>query len=566
MFSVRKIKKIFKKRGEVDITPDDIFLDASNLPNFDTFQFEGQIEKSISRKTIFSVGIFFFLILGAYLFRVQDLQLSRGDYFNKRSENNHLLHSVIFAERGLIYDRKNRELVWNSPQQQEGQDFFKREYAEYSGLAHILGYVSYPKKDEKGDFVRTEYVGINGVEAFFNEKMSGKLGIKIIEKDALLNIVSESTIEKPECGESVYLSIDAEIQDKLYSFINDLAKQKGFRGGSGILMDIENGELLAMVSYPEYSLKIMSEGDDRQAINSFNNDEKKPFVNRATAGLYTPGSIVKPFLSAAALNEDLISPNKKIYSAGFISIPNPYFEDKQTIFKDWKAHGWTDMKEALAVSSDVYFYAIGGGYKDQLGLGIEKINEYIKMFGFSEETGIEAFPEERGVVPNPEWKQKVFKEDWSIGNTYHTTIGQYGFQVTPLQAVRAAAVIANDGKLLRPTILKREEEVKDYRLLDIDKDYFEIVREGMRLAVTDGTAKGLNVGFIDVSAKTGTAERGLEKDRVNSWILGFFPSEKPKYAFVVIMEEGPVENTIGALYVMRQLLEWMNLNTPEYFK
>ena len=282
-------------------------------------------------------------------------------------------------------------------------------------------------------------------------------------------------------------------------------------------------------------------------------------------GLYTPGSIVKPFLSIAALNEDLISPYKSIYSSGSISIQNPYFEDKQTIFKDWKAHGWTDMKEAIAVSSDTYFYAIGGGYEDQVGLGIAKINEYIKLFGFSEETGVEGFIEERGVIPNPEWKAKVFDgEDWTIGNTYHTAIGQYGFQVTPLQAVRAVSAIANGGKLLRPTILKKEAESTDYKLLDISEDYFKIIQDGMRLAVTEGTAKGLWLPFVNVSAKTGTAERGVKKDKVNSWILGYYPSDEPKYAFVVIMEEGPVKNTIGGLYVMRQLLEWMNVNTPEY--
>jgi len=405
------------------------------------------------------------------------------------------------------------------------------------------------------------------VESFFNEKMSGHEGLKILEKDALFNIISESSVRSPECGESVILSIDAEIQNALYIFMKDLAEEVDFRGGSAVLMDVQSGELLSMISYPEYSSEVMSEGSDRQAIAKFNLDEEKPFLNRATMGLYTPGSIVKPFLSLAALNEDLISPQMKIYSAGSISIPNPYFEDKQTVFKDWKAHGWTNMQEALAVSSDVYFYAIGGGYEDQLGLGIERINEYIKRFGFSEETGVEGFIEERGIIPNPEWKADNFDgEAWSIGNTYHTSIGQYGFQITPLQAVRAVAAIANKGKLLRPTILKKEEESKDYRSLDIEEESFNIVQGGMRLAVTDGTAKGLNLSFVDVSAKTGTAERGVLKDRVNSWILGYYPSDEPKYAFVVIMEEGPVHNQIGGLYIMRQLLEWMNVNAPEYLE
>ncbi|MCK5285856.1 MAG: hypothetical protein KAJ58_01365 [Candidatus Pacebacteria bacterium] len=562
------IRRFFKRRRpHLDISPDDIFLDSSNLPDFDKSQFEGQIEKTISRKTIFLVGYFFLFILSLFAFKIWTLQLKQGDFFLTKGNNNRLEHSIIFAERGIIYDRNGKELVWNSFRKEEDQDFFKREYLEYDGLSHILGYVGYPLKDSAGNYFQTDYVGKSGIEEFFNEKMSGENGLAIVEKDALFNLISESSIKNPKCGESVTLSIDAEIQNQLYSFMENLAEDVGFHGGSAVIMDIHKGEILSMVSYPEYNLKIMSEGKDSNAIAKFNLNENKPFLNRSTMGLYTPGSIVKPFLAIAALNEDLISPYQKIYSSGSISIQNPYFEDLQTVFKDWKAHGWTDMKEAIAVSSDVYFYSIGGGYKDQLGLGITKINEYIKLFGFSEETGVEGFIEERGVIPNPEWKAKVFDgEDWTIGNTYHTAIGQYGFQITPLQAVRAVSAIANDGKLLRPTILKKENKSVDYKKLDIPEEYFEIIQDGMRLAVTDGTAKGLNVSFVDISAKTGTAERGVKKDRVNSWILGYYPSYEPRYAFVVIMEEGPVENTIGGLYVMRQLLEWMNVNSPEYLE
>ena len=560
---LRNFKKKFFRRSQVDITPDDIFLDSSNLPDFDKSQLEGQVEKTISMKTILLVGYFFISILFLFIFKIWSLQLNQGNLFLARG----LEHQIIFSERGVIYDRNGKELVWNSFEKEEGQDFFKREYLEYDGLAHILGYVTYPLKDNSGNYFQTDYYGKSGIEEFFNEKMSGENGLKIIEKDALFNVISESSIKSPKCGESVTLSVDAEIQNQLYGFIEELSERVGFNGGSGIIMDINNGEILSMVSYPEYGLKIMSEGKEKQAIADFNLDEKKPFLNRSTMGLYTPGSIVKPFLSVAALNENLISPYKKIYSSGSISIQNPYFEDLQTVFKDWKAHGWTDMKEAIAVSSDVYFYSIGGGYEDQVGLGIAKINEYIKLFGFSEETGVEGFIEERGVIPNPEWKAKVFDgEDWTIGNTYHTAIGQYGFQITPLQAVRAVSSIANNGKLLRPTILKQENGNIDYKQLNIPEEYFEVVKDGMRLAVTDGTAKGLNVSFIDISAKTGTAERGVKKDKVNSWILGYYPSNEPRYAFVVIMEEGPVKNTIGGLYVMRQLLEWMNINTPEYLK
>ncbi len=552
------------KKGE-EIAPDDIFLDSRNLPDFNTYQFEGRLEKPISKTTVWAAGCFFVFILLLYFFRIGDLQLKQGENYLAKSENNRLRHSVIFSERGVIYDRNGEKLAWNSVVEKDEQDFFKREYAENKGLAHIVGYVSYPSKDNYGNYYQTEYIGKSGVEDFFNDKLSGENGLKIVEKNALFDTKSESAVQMPANGESVVLSIDARVQNALYGFISNLAEKIGFSGGAGIVMDVQNGEILAQVNYPEYNLKTMSDGENQEEIADYLTAENKPFLNRATMGLYTPGSIVKPFLALGALNEKIINPTKQILSTGSISVPNPYFPEEKTVFKDWKVHGWVDMKDALAVSSNVYFYAIGGGYEGQRGLGIEKINDYIKLFGFSEESGIEAFIEERGVVPNPEWKVRVFDgEDWRIGDTYHTAIGQYGFQVTPLQVARATAALANNGKLLRPTIIKGKGDDKTYKDIGIKKEYFQVVRDGMRQAVTAGTATGLNLPFVKVSAKTGTAERGTAKKKVNSWVIGFYPSDAPRYAFVAMMEEGPQENQIGGLFVIRQLLEWMRDNTPEY--
>ncbi|MFH0845910.1 MAG: penicillin-binding transpeptidase domain-containing protein [Patescibacteria group bacterium] len=548
------------------INPDDIFLDSSNLPEFNVYQFEGQLERTISQRTIFFVGAFFSIILISFIFKIDKLQIIHGEEMLEKGENNRLEHSIVFPERGIIYDRNGVLLAWNSPDKIEGQDFLKREYLDTQGIAHILGYLSYPQKDSTGNYFQDKFLGMGGVEDFFNEKMSGQTGLKIVEKDALFEVKSESTTRPAKEGESLVLSLDYRLQNAMYGYMKELSERVGFIGGAGVIMNVENGEIITMVSYPEFDSKIMTEKEDKVAIKSFSNDKKNPFLNRVTSGLFTPGSIIKPFLALGALNEGIITPEKQILSTGSISIQNPYFPDQKTVFKDWKAHGWVNMIQALAVSSDVYFYEVGGGYEDQKGLGIEKINEYVKIFGFSRETGIEAFSEERGLVPNPQWKEDVFGEEWLIGNTYHTAIGQYGFQVTPLQVVKAVGAIANKGKLFRPTILKNKMTYDECELIDIKEEYFDVIQKGMREAILTGTAKGLNVSFVNVSAKTGTAERGVKKDKVNSWITGFFPSEKPKYAFVVIMEEGPVENQIGGLYVMRQMLEWMNVYTPEYFK
>jgi penicillin-binding protein 2 len=226
------------------------------------------------------------------------------------------------------------------------------------------------------------------------------------------------------------------------------------------------------------------------------------------------------------------------------------------------------MVEAIAVSCDVYFYEIGGGFENQKGLGIVNIEKYARLFGFGDKTGIDLGDEKQGIIPSPEWKIINFKGDpWRIGDTYHTAIGQYGFQVTPVEIARAVGAIANNGKLLTPhLILNDTEKEKQISVLDLKKEYFDVVHEGMRAAVTYGTAVALNVPYVQVAAKTGTAQLGVAKNKVNSWVIGFFPYENPKYAFAIMMEAGPSTNGVGASSIMRQLLDWMSINTPEYFK
>lgn len=225
------------------------------------------------------------------------------------------------------------------------------------------------------------------------------------------------------------------------------------------------------------------------------------------------------------------------------------------------------MMEAIAVSSDIYFYAIGGGFEDQKGLGIANLEKYARLFGFGTKTGIDLPDEKSGTIPNPEWKLKNFSGDpWRIGDTYHTAIGQYGFQVTLMEVIRAVGAIANNGKLLTPHLVLNDlEKEKATSVIDLNQEYFNVVREGMRQTATLGTATALNVPYVKVAAKTGTAQIGLAKNKVNSWVVGFFPYENPKYAFVIMMEAGPSTNSVGATSIMRQLLDWMSLNTPEYF-
>lgn len=556
-------KKDYKNRSK-NIDPDEIFLDSENLPNFNVNQFEGRIEKPISIQTFVFLGIGFFLIFLGFFFRAFDLQANNGKFYLQKTESNRLKSTVIFANRGIIYDRNNIELAWNIAS--DASDFSLRKYSTSTGLSHVLGYVKYPSKDSSGFYYTENFEGKNGVERYYDSTLSGVNGSKITEVDARGNIQSENTIKQPEDGKNLKLSIDSVLQSYMYKVISALAKNVGFTGGAGVIMDVNTGEVLSLTSYPEYNPQILTDGDDKRAISQFLNDKNNPFLDRVVDGLYTPGSIIKPYMSVAALSEKIIDPNTKILSTGSISIPNVYDPLHPSVFKDWQPQGWVDMRQALAVSSDIYFYEVGGGYENQKGLGITLIDKYMKMFGFGQDMPDGFFRGNSGVVPDPEWKAENFDgEKWNIGDTYHTSIGQYGFQVTPIQAVRAVASIANGGKLIDPSILFGGNPDK-FEQLNLNPDYFKVAAEGMRLSVEDGVASGLNVDYLDVAAKTGTAELGTKKQFVNSWVTGFFPYKNPKYAFTIIMEKGPVDNTLGGVYVMRQIFDWMKANDSQYLK
>lgn len=557
---LRKFKKRFSSSRR-SLDPDEIFLDSSNLPDYNKDQFEGRIEKPIGSKSIFIVGVFFTLIVLAFITKVGALQIMDGDIYADKSANNRLRHDIIFAHRGTIVDRNGKELVWNEVS--EDSEFPKRKYIDLPGFSNLLGFIKYPQKDSAGFFYTTSASGADGIEKYFDAKLSGENGVKLTEVDSKGNIQSESTIEVPKHGETLTLSIDYRLQDRLAHFVANAVDTSGFVGGGGVIMSAKTGEVVALVTYPEYNSGVLTLGKDKEAINNLFTSSKKPFLDRAVSGLYAPGSIVKPFIGVGVLNENIIDPLKNIYSSGSISLPNPYNPEQPSIFRDWKAHGYVDMREAIAVSSDVYFYAVGGGFEDQKGLGINRIDEYLKKFMFTNKT-TGFFEGPVGTIPTPEWKKANFNGDeWRIGDTYHTSIGQYGFQITPLQIARAMTGIANKGKIVSPTILKGEQgEVE--MMEGISDRSFQIVKEGMRQAVTEGTAGVLNIPGVSAAAKTGTAEIGAGKQYVHSWAAGFVPYENPEYVFVVVLERGPIKYEINSMRAISSVLEWARDNAPEY--
>ena len=325
---MRRSRSLRKKIRE--IAPDEIFLDSSNLPGLDISQFEGRVSRPVSRRTLAGVGVVFILIILAYSVRAYTLEVVGGASYATISRNNTLDRSLIFATRGIIYDRTGRELAWNVPQNPVATSslvlatstpslYALRKYTNSTGLALLLGFVRYPKADASGQWWQEKYTGLSGVEYSFDTILAGVNGKSLTETSAHGKVERTNIIAPPVDGTDVHLSIDADLQTHLYQALVAHAHDQGFIGGSGIIMDVRTGEVLALTSFPEYDNQAFTDGNGT-VIQAQSNDIYKPQLNRAISGLYTPGSIVKTIFAAAALNEQLISPTKTILSVGHITV------------------------------------------------------------------------------------------------------------------------------------------------------------------------------------------------------------------------------------------------------
>jgi len=560
-----------RKRVKIhEIAPDEIFLDSSNLPGHETSQFEGRVERPMGRRAIAGVGIVFLFVAVAFGSRAFQLQVARGATYADISIQNTLESDIIFAQRGLIYDRNGTELAWNVPAPQNGtstKPYAIRQYIPQPGFSLLLGYLTYPQADKQGNWWKTNYSGVSGLELEYTALLEGQNGASIVETDAHGNPVQSDIETPPVNGQNLYLSIDSNLQTELYKDMVQGAAVDGFVGGAGVIMNAQTGQVLALTSFPQYDNNAFVQGDNA-AIVAANQNSNSPLLDRAIGGLYAPGSIVKTIFAAGALDSGLFSPETTVDSTGKFVIPNPFNPSQPSIFNDWTAHGVIDMETAIAVSSDQYFYVVGGGYGGQQGIGIAGLDKYAQEFGLGEKTGIALSGEQTGLVPSPTWKAATFPEspNWLLGDTYHTAIGQYGFQITPIQAVRYVAAIANGGKSLTPQLLA--SSTPQFSQIPISDADLAVVRAGMRLAITstrkDAIDNVLNIPGIELAVKTGTAQIGSHNQWVNSWIVGYWPANDPKYAFAIVLEKGPSTETYNAEASMIPFFQWLVANHPEY--
>lgn len=428
-----------------------------------------------------------------------------------------------------------------------------RNYVDGAIFSHVLGYTGKPTKEDlqgTGSVTSSDNIGKTGLEKYYDQLLRGTPGRITEQKNATGKQAGATSVSPGKSGYNLVLNIDANLQKAVYDALEKSIKNIGSKKGAAVAMNPETGAILALVSYPAYDDNIFSGGITQADFNKVLNDPSQPFFNRAIGAQYPTGSTIKPFLASGALQENLISPTKLINDPGYILVKNQYDPSIVYKFSGVAPHGLVDMRKALAVSSNIYFYTVGGGYGDQQGLGPARIKKYLDMYGWEQKTGIDLPGEFSGFVPSPDWKKQTKNEGWWDGDTYNLSIGQSDLQVTPLQVAVAYSAIANGGTLYKPQIVEKVidssgaepsiiQQVKPEIMgqLGIDQKNLQIVREGM----LDGVQKdyGSSVSLRDlpvkVAGKTGTVQ--TNKDGIfNTWSANFAPYDNPEIVFLATIE------------------------------
>lgn len=549
------------------------------------------------------------VVFAALVARLVWLQLFQGDYYNSLAEGNRLRAIPLAAMRGVMYDRNGQILVGSRPSftvtympsqgsmteeelntlsrllnlpkeklrekvakvknsyiptvlvQDLTQDIVTRveeERNELPGIsvdvqpiryypynmmaAQVFGYVGQIDeedmerlKDEDGVSVITQ-IGRAGLEAYYDNLLRGKDGSRQVEVDASGSPVKELERKNPVPGHNIHLTLDVNLQQALEQAMDrQVANGIGVNGIAAVAIDPNTGAVLAMASRPAYNPNWFTRGITEAEWRQINDNPNHPMENRAIAGEYPPGSTFKLITGAAALELKKITPDEMIYDSG-----RHWLVDMRNA--GGEALGWINFTEALAKSDNVYFYELGRR------VGIDKLEEYAKMFGMGRKTGIAMHGESDGLVASEAYKEKNYHQDWYLGDTFNSAIGQ-GFQlVTPLQAAMIVSEVANGGIQYKPFIVSRIDNLDGtpYKIfapeqigtLEVSKSTLDLIREGMRnVAEESGTAGSLFQGFpIQVAGKTGTAENFGGQD--HGWFVAYAPYDHPRIVIAVLTEQG----------------------------
>lgn len=434
-----------------------------------------------------------------------------------------------------------------------------RRYGGQPLFGHILGYVGqvadyeYEELKSKG-YQMNDQVGKAGVEAQYEAVLRGVPGRREVEVNAAGREIQTLDSEPAQPGNSLVLSLDMDLQEKTTEFLQQAMGNS--LNAAAMVMNVRTGEILAMVSLPGFDDNVFTDISQEQ-FNALLDDPSKPLVDHCISEIYPPGSTFKQVTASGALQEGVANAGTTITSYGSITVKNEYDPNIVYVFKDWSALGTLDFYGGVAMSSDVYFYYLGGGYYQDgvelfRGLGATKLAEYARRFGLGALTGIDLPGEAAGMIPDPQWKEEEFGEPWTIGDTYNFSIGQGYVATTPLQMLLVTSAVANGGNVMVPRVVRDiidangrvvvPFKAKVARQLGVSDNNLALLREGMRQAVVWGTVTNAAVAGVTVAGKTGTAEFGPDLGggtyQSHAWFTGFAPEEDPEVAVVVFLQQG----------------------------
>lgn len=457
-----------------------------------------------------------------------------------------------------------------------------REYPFGSLTAHFLGYIGRISDRDMTKLTETNraiayrgttHIGKSGLESYYEEQLHGKPGYQEVEKDAAGNIIRVIRSEPPQTGQTLRLSMDIRLQQ-------EADRLMGNKRGAMVAINPQTGGILAFVSKPNFDPNIFIDGIDSDSWKALNENWQRPLINRVTQGLYPPGSTFKPFMGMALLESGKINQHTVVSAPGVWSIPNT-----SHLFRDSvrSGHGSVNLSKAIQVSSDTFFYKLG------FELGIEKTAPYLAAFGLGQKTGIDLPNEYQGILPTPEWKEKRFarlpenKRRWNIAEMVPVSIGQGYNTYTPLQMAHATAILANNGVVYRPHLVKEMLDHENQQITVIDpqperklpyslSNFNYLKRAMQRVLQAGGTARKIGEGLsYTMGGKTGTAQvvqiaQGKtynaaalrEQHRDHAWFIAFAPVDKPQIAVAVILENAgwganaaPLARQLTDFYLLR---------------
>ncbi|CAK4069118.1 penicillin-binding protein 2 [Vibrio sp. 16] len=463
----------------------------------------------------------------------------------------------------------------------------KRHYPYGEVLTHVIGYVSrindrdmqrLVREEKDANYQATRDIGKLGIERYYEDLLHGTAGYQEVEVNSRGRIIRTLKYVPPEPGKDIVLNLDIDLQLYIHDLLAD-------RRGSAVVLDPKDNGVLAMVSSPSYDPNAFVHGISGKDYRALLNDKNRPLVNRATLGIYPPASTIKPFMAVAALQEGVITPNTTRNDPGYWRIPN----SKTRPFRDWLpwGHGKVDIVKSIEESVDTFFYQVA------YDMGIDRISNWMMMFGFGDYTGLDIREESKANMPTRDWKMARHRVPWYQGDTIPVGIGQGYWTATPMQIAKATSVLVNRGKriaphLLRATIVNGERfekqelsglETYTYPPIEgVKEKYWDLAIEGMRLVNhgKKGTARRAFYNTEYVSAgKSGTAQVfGLGEDekynadeiaehlRDHALFTGFAPIDDPEIVVTIVLENAGGGSSNGGP-VVRQVFDHVLVEKKE---